>query len=684
MALGRGYRREEDSVRGADPVVVLSHRLWERRFGRDPEIVGRSLALNGHGFTVIGVAREGFVGADLANTPDLWVPLAMQPVIIPSGADLLSNPGSWWLRGVARLSPGIDADRAGAIAAVAQQRLATANPATLAETAVTVRPVRGGAGPSSQPEMAAILALFLAIPGLVLLIACANVANLLLGRAIRRRREIGVRVAPGAGRGRITRQLLTESGLLGIMGGILGLVLATIMTTAGLRLIEAPADLAAATRVDWRVLAFALGASVLAGLLFGVVAALSAGRIPAVRMVRGDFEVAGTRWTGSRLIRGLVVAQVAACLTMVVGSGLLVRSLSKALSIPLGFEPKGVALMSFDLGLQGYSAAQRAGFYRELDGRVRQLPGVSAVSMATYLPLGDRQTRTGFVAVGAAEGPPPLVSMTHVWPGLAATLGMPLVAGRDFGPNDGPGAPRVAIVNQTLAQRAWPGQDPLGRQFHLGDSTFRTVIGVIRDAKYGDLMEDPQSYLMLAEQQESPGREIVVVARGSGDPGALSEGMRTQLALLDKHVPVFTLASYPTMLRGRTDKLRAGAKALSGFGIIALLLAVMGLYGVMSLSAASRRREMGIRLALGASTAGAIRLLMSDGLRLVMIGIAIGTAMSVALAKLLEAFLYGIEPADGVAFVGAAGLLAVVAVVACYLPARRGSQVEPALTLKTE
>jgi predicted permease len=679
-AAGRFFVPEEDRDPGAHPVLVLSHGLWRRRFASDSSVVGTDITVNGRRFTVVGVAPAGFVGIQLGEPTELFMPLAMVAVAMPRSAELLEQRYAGWLQIVGRLKPGGTAAAASAEVGTVAAQLAQAYPETMEGTSAEVSPLSGGLDPGNRREALPIFVLLMAVPALVLLIACANVANLLLARAAGRRREIGIRLALGATRWRLLRQLLTESVLLAICAGAAGMLLSFWLNDILLAVSRAPTEIALALKPDVRVLAFTLVVAVTTGMLFGLAPALGATRpdlVPALKERLGR----------SRLARAFVVAQVAISLILLVTAGLFLRSLDKALDVNPGFDPANRISLSFDLGIQGYTDQQRGAFYARLLEQVRAMPGVRAASLASPLPLSGRVIGSAVSLEGVdpdAGGVP--VNLGAFAPEYFETMGAPLVRGRDFAATDGPGAPLVAIINETLARRLWGNEDPLGRRLRLygRDEPYREVVGVAKDGKYDELTESPRGFLFLPERQHADLSDISLVVKTAGDPRPLAGALSAAVHELDPALPIFRLETLEQALRNRLDKERGASSLLGVFGTLALLLAALGLYGVMAYAVTQRTREIGIRVALGARQVDVLRQFVGEGMRLAAVGVVIGIALSVALTRIIARFLYGVTATDAATFAAGAALLCVVAVLASWFPARRAARVDPMVALRAE
>lgn len=693
LALGRAFSPEEDRTPGAHPVAVISHKLWQGRFGGDPATLGRSVKINGHSFTIVGVAEEKYAGLMRGLVAELWVPAMMMEQALP-GSDNLTERGnrSFYLMG--RLKPGVTLAQAQANFANIAEQLFKAWPqewtnirnesrliSLLPESAARVMP-------GFRTPLLIFMALLMTVVGLVLLIACANVANLLLARAATRRKEIAIRLSLGAGRGRLIRQLLTESVLLAVLGGAGGMLLA-VWGTDLLMAFKPPTPLPMEIdlNADWRVLGFTLGVALLTGVLFGLAPALAASRPDLVASLK-DETGAGR---GKGQLRGtFVIIQVALSLLLLIGSGLFLRSLQNASAIDPGFDADNLLVMAMDLQLQGYSETTGQNFSRSMLERVRALPGVEAASLAEYLPLGLGGSRRGVNIEGYTPQPGESteVDSAAVTPGYVETLRMPVVRGRPFNELDHQGTPRVVMINEAFARRYWPGQDPIGKRIQMGsrnnnNSPHLEVVGVVKDGKYGTLGEEatPFFYLNIAQRYE-PGPTLIVRTRGN--PLDYLAAVRNEIAALDKNLPLFDVKTMRQHLGLALLPARLAGSVLGIFGLVALLLAAAGIYGVMAYSVAQRTREIGIRLALGAQTVDVLKLVVRQGMKLVVIGVAIGLSGALALTRLMTSLLYGVSATDPLTFIGVAALLAGVALLACWIPAWRATKVDPMIALRYE
>jgi predicted permease len=689
-ASGRFFIPEEGATAGTHPVVVLGNGLWLRRFGGDPAVVGRTIGINGRNFTVIGVAQPSFSGVSVVIVADLWIPVMMADALFPmDGFSRLTSTEASWLNMIGRLAPGASRPAAEAELGTIVRRLAAARGQRVDAGATPMR-----VEPESrrfadhQAQVTAFMAVLMAIVGVVLLVACVNLAGLLLARAAARRREIAIRLAVGAGRGRLLRQLLTESVVLGLGGGVGGVLLA-LWGTDVLSALRPAADVTIGLdlSLDARVLAFALGISLATAVLFGLAPALHATRTDVVTALKDDAPGGGRR--RSRLRDAFVVAQVALSLLLLLGAGLLTRSLRNAGAINPGFDPTDVQVASFDVGIQGYSETRGRVFYDELLDRVRALPGVRAAALAEVVPLGLGNQATAVRVEGVT--PPPgergfTADFNTVTPGYFGTLRIPITGGRDFLETDRADGQRVAIINTTMARRFWPGVDPVGRRFRLGRSDTTTgteVVGVVADGKYRTLGESPRSYVYFPVSQ-SGSMALTLHVRTSGDPVAVMGAVRDVARALDPNLPSVTSMTLSRAIDVALLPHRLAAGVAGAFGLVGALLAALGIYSVTAYTVSQRAREFGVRLALGARAGDILGLVLGQGMRLVLIGVAGGVAGALILTRFLSSLMYGISATDPATFAGVTAALGLVALVACWVPARRATRVNPAHALRSE
>ena len=679
--IGRLFTSDDSEQPAATPLAVLSHRFWMRRFNGDPAIVGQTLVLNGRPFTVIGVTPEGFHGTTVL-TSDLWVPVNMVGELASRlPPSILTSRESAWLVMGARLKPGITVGQAQAelanIGRALEQEFPDAN------RGKGLRVVASSPVPGDGAPVAAFMAVLMAIVMLVLAIACANVAGVLLARATTRRREIAVRLAIGAGRGRLIRQMLVESTLLFLIGGSGGLVLARLMTGALLSLLPAvplPVDVTLA--LDGRAVVFTLTLSLVAAILSGLAPAFHASRAEVVGALKSDSQGGPERiW----LRHAFVVSQVALSIVLVVGAGLFARALQRASEIDPGFDPHGVELATLDLSLGGYTADTGRVFARELIRRVRETPGVQAAALSAVMPLGDRGIGLGGLAVPGVELRNGRrffdVDWNVITPGYFATMKMALLTGRDFSDADREGTPSVVIVNETAARQWWPRQDALGKT--LLQETGRpdapdavrtlTVVGVARDSKYRNLGEDPRPFVYVPIQQQYMSRTVIAARSAHGQ--RLAGELRALVASMNPNLPIVQALTFDAYSQLGLLPQRIAASVAGSLGLVGVLLAAIGIYGVTAYMVSSRTREIGIRMALGAERASVVRMVLRQGLTLTMIGAAIGLAVAAAASRLLGSLLFGVGATDPLTFIGSTLLFFVVGAAACYVPARRATAI---------
>jgi predicted permease len=709
-ARGRTIGPRDDVTPGAHPVAVISHGLWQRRFGGATDIVGRAILLNGQSFTIVGVTPPDFTGPQLGNVRDLYVPMMMQAVMRPprggySGEmnpDLLKVRTNRWLFGVGRLKAGVTEQQAEAAlttAATAIDRTRDQNTQSKRPPRqITATPVDDGM-PGQREQLLPVAALLMGTVGIVLLIACANVASLLLSRATSRRREIAVRLAIGASRWRLVRQLLTESVLLAVTGGALGVSLAWAAVRA-FRASPPPAGalpIALDFTLDERVLVFSLALSVLTGLVFGLAPALRASRPTLVPALKHESFVPGERSRRLNLRKVLVVAEVALSLALLVAAGLLIRSLRATQAVSPGFDVERLITAPLNVNLLRYTRDQGQRFYASVVERVEALPGVDAASVARVQIQGPGRVlsvriegRRGSDNVVRSEGglPSPsssreLVSSNVVGPRYFQTLGIDFSAGRDFGPQDVQEAPPVIIVNDAFVAVHFPDEAVLGRRLSFAgpDGPWREIVGVVKDSKYASLSEPRTAivYLPLSQNHETG---MILHVRTSADPDTLVSAVRREIQTLEPNLPLPNVAPMIETLRTSLYAARMGASLLTTFAVFALMLASIGVYGVLAFSMARRTREIGIRIALGAARRDVFALVVREGMWLVTAGIVIGLTVALISGRLLSGFLFGVSAIDLVTFAVMPVVLAIVALVACLLPAWRAMRVDPTEALK--
>jgi predicted permease len=678
---GRLLDEGDDAVPGASAVAVISDALWRSRFGGDPLVVGRTVRLNGFPFTVIGVGPRGFQGHFVGFPFEVWAPLAMAAQVAP-GEDLAAR-GHDWLELVGRLAPGRSVAEAQADLSAAIASLAREHPARHQGAAADVRRM-SGVDDSLRGAVVSFLAALQAAGALVLVIACVNLAGVLLARAAGRARDVALRLALGATRGALVRQLLAEALLLFLVGGAAGVGLAA--WTADLLHAFQPGfvvPLRLDLGLDGRVLSFAASLTLVAGVVFGLVPALQASRLdvlPALRDGRGS--AGGSR---ARVRRALVVGQVALSMALLVAAGLFVRTLQRARAVDPGFDPEGVSTARLDLTLLARDEAHGRVFYQRLLERLRGLPGARTASLATWIPLRTLAPPTTAVHAAAEPALPDAglnVPVSTVSPAYFETLRIPLLSGRGFAEDDRPSSRPVAVVSQALARRLWPGGGAIGRRLRT-DGVDREVVGVARDVKMRRLAEEasPHLYLPLA-QRFTP--RVRVLLRSDADLALAAADVRREIAALEKDLPVMEAMTLREAVAFALFPQRMAGTIASALGAVGLALAATGLYGLVAWSASRRTREMGVRLALGATGADVTRLVLGQGLRLALAGVALGALGAAALAQGLRGLLPGVSPADPVTFAAIALLMTAVALLASYVPARRAAGVDPMAALRHE
>ena len=681
---GRTFGPHEDEVPGRDPVVVLSHAFWTKRFGADPRAMGQTLNLNGAAYTIVGVAPADYTGLDVGVRPEVWVPMAMNKQV-KTGVNWYEERRGLFVFTVGRLKPGVTQAQAQARLAVIGQRLENEYPNDNKGRSVTLVPLaRATVNPNARDGVVAVTALLMTIVGLVLLIACANVSNLLLGRALHRRREIAVRLAIGATRRRLIRQFLTESVALALPAAALGIAIAYWARGALLALLPPLPGIAVALHLDldWRVLAFTMAAGVGAGILFGLVPALQASKPDVVDALKDNDRSGGSARRRFGIRDVLVVGQVALSLVALVGAGLFLRSLEATRKTDPGFEAKNLLSVAFDLGLQGYNEEKGEAFLRQVRERVSSLPGVAAVSHASAGPLAGSVSRSVFLE-GGNENDRTLVQVNTVGPAYFDAMRIPIRQGRPITEDDKAGGPKVVVINETMARKFWPKGDALGKRFHFfgTNEPWAEIVGVARDAKYNFLGEDPIPYIYEADAQRYSGAQTLIV-RTTGNPASLLVPVERELKARDRQVPLTALATVGQTIDDGLWAPRAGASLLGLFGLLALVLAAVGIYSVMSYSVSQRQREIGIRMALGARRQDVLRMMLGRGMRVVAVGLAVGLLISFSLARLAASLLVGVSPWDAASFAGAATVLAVVAVAANFFPTRRAAGIDPTVALR--
>jgi predicted permease len=686
-ATGRALTPDDD-MPGAELVAVIGHGLWSRRFGADPTVVGRAIHLNGSPVTVVGVMPNGFTGQFPAFQMDVWVPLGGAVRLNLVDATDPSARGARRHFPVARLAPGVTAERAQEELDQIALRLAAEHPTSNAGRTMTLLPSeRVSFNPVVDQVLMPIAAFLMAVVGLVLAIACANLASLLLVRAAGRQREIATRLAVGAGRGRVVRQLLTESLLLALLGGAGGLMLAFVAVQALVRFsppIPIPVRLDIA--LDGSVLLFTAVVSVVTGVLFGLAPALRVSRPDVlVAMKDGSPGALGKRkWFA--LSNVLVVGQVTVSLLLMVTAGLFVRSLSETRRVDAGFDTQSLVVAAINLEQFGYTGEEGSLFVDRLTERLVARPDVRSASVTARVPVGIAIQTNEFVAEGQPwpETGSPSYDYTRTDGRYFETMGVPLRRGRTFGPQD-EGGPDVAIVSETAARHFWPGEDPVGKRLRVGreNGPLHEVVGLAADTKVRTLGEAPRPYIYLPPSPNGTDFAMVVVAT-LGDPAAFLPSFREEIRAIDPAVTPFDIGTIQDQLSIMLYPAKMGAVLLACFGGLALLLAVTGLYGVVSYTASRRTRELGIRMAIGACSRDITGMVLRDGAFLVLVGTMLGLGLALVVTRVLGRFLYGVGVTDPLTFVVIPVMLAAVALVAAWLPARRAAGLDPVRALRSE
>lgn len=709
-SFGRAFLPEEDRTPGAHPVVVFSHSFWQSRFNNDPALVGQTIVLNNRRFTVVGIAPPGFDGESPPMKVSLWIPVMMMSTMRwePSGLearhDPLSNRQYENFGAIGRLKLGVSVTQAQAALETINRQLEESNPPPpeqrinrnddrslrlISPQGIMMGPIREMAATSSRLAGATVL--------IVLLIACANVANLLMARAARRRKEVAIRLALGATRWRLIRQLLTESVLLALVGATAGLFLAYWINQLLMAFkppFPPPFTFTLDLSFDIRTFAFTFLLAVVTGVIFGLVPALQASRPDVLPALKDESNAESPRVRSLNLRNALVITQVALSLALLISTGLFLRTLSYARQIDLGFKPDQVLEISFNLRLQGYNEAKGWEFYQRIVERVERLPGVQTASVTNLLPLGFMWLSTPVVPEDREVPPDNRVFAGDVCVGSKyfETIGTTLLHGRDFTAQDTIKSPPVAIVSEKLAHSLWPEiNDPgeaLGRRLRVGRSNPISceVIGVAKDSRnniFNRIDREPEPTIYRPFTQNYSALASLIV-RTDGDPRSLISAVRREVAALDENLPPQNLQPLSETVSLASWSARTGAAVLGVFGLLGLVLAAIGIYGVMSYSVSRRTREIGLRMALGAETRDVIKLIVKQGMGLTLIGAMIGVMLAVAVTRLLASLLYGVTATDPATFAGVVLFVIGVAVLACYLPARRATKVDPMMALRCE
>ncbi|MGA8232399.1 MAG: ABC transporter permease [Candidatus Acidiferrales bacterium] len=683
--LGRGFLPVEDQKPGGAPVAIISYRLWQTHFGANPEIVGQSIEINQHPYTIVGVTPAVFQGSQTGVRSEIWVPIMMQEQLTPGG-DLIHDHHYFWVLVFGRLKPGVALQQAQEEMTLRLKREAKNYPEEhKGHDSVTVYPLwRNPFG--LNLFLSTLLPILMAIAGLVLLLACANVANLMLVRSVGRRREIAIRMSLGASRWRLVRQLLVESLMLALAGGAVAMLITVWTAGSFMKFLPVTEDIPLGLSIgaDRTVLLATLVISVLTGVIFGILPALRSSSLAPAAVLKEDTGSASGGLAKARLASGLVVAQISLSLLLLICAGLFIRSFMSAQQINPGFNSHNVLIASYDLFTAGYSDAGGVEFDRQLVAKLEALPGIRSVALADRVPLafGGGSTSVkpeGYLPQANESMETQVASIT---PNYFRTLQLPIVKGRDFTAQDNMGSQRVAIVSEAFVNRYWPNQEAVGKKVNSDlKHEWYTVVGVARDSKVTGLNEKPTPFLYLPQYQLYRS-SMMVVARTTGDPLASGNTVKEAIRELNSGLVVFDVTSLEFREQIASFGQRVAGTFVGTFGLLALVLAAVGIYGVTAYTTRQRTHEIGIRMALGATKEDILRLVIGHGLRLTFVGAALGLAASFALTRYLSSLLLGVTSTDALTFSGVAILLCAVALFASFIPARRAMRVDPMVALR--
>lgn len=699
-AIGRVLTQDDDRVPGAHPVIVLSHGYWARRFGGDPGILNETLVVNGHSMTIVGVARKGFDGVQVGQMPDIFIPMAMKAQMTPSW-DGLNNRRDSWLAIMGRLKPDVTSPQA-------EEELRTVYRPILEEELKSIRGWSpevqqrfldkriildpGSRGrPILQREAKEPLTVLMVMVGLVLLIACANVANLLIARGAARQREIAVRMALGASRGRLVRQHLVESVILALLGGTFGLAVAYVTIKALYSAMPSSGGASSlSSELDGRLLAFNFGLAILTSLVFGLAPAAKATRLNLEATLREQGSSVSSSMSQVRFRKALVASQIILTTVLLVGAGLFARSLGNLRQMDMGLRPDHLMAFSIAPDLNGYSPEQSSRLFDELHAGLASLPGVASAGAARIALFTGSNSSSNITVEGyqASEGENMNVRMNWVGPDYFATMGIPLIAGREFTRSDSATSPKVAIINESMARRFFPGRSPLGSRFGFGSGDAVRlnieIVGVVKDSKHSDARERGGSFIYTPYSQRADIGRLTFYVRTRQEPASLAAAVRSEVRLRDANLPVFNLKTFEEQLDESMVADRIMTLLSGSFGLVAAALASIGLYGVMAYTVARRTREIGIRVALGATRRRVSWLVLREVGVLALAGLVVGLPGAFAIGRLAESLLFGVTAGDLSVFATSTALLALVALLGGYLPARKAGRIDPMTALRYE
>src|SRR5580700_7485560 len=684
--LGRGFLPAEDKTPGGAPVAVISYRLWQTHFGANPAIVGQAIELNQHPYTIVGVAPPLFQGSQTGLRMEIWVPMMMEAQLSPEG-DLLHDHHNLWLFAFGRLKPGVARQQAQAeMTSLLKQEANNYPDEHKGHTSVTVHPLWRNPF-SINIFFATLLPALMAIAGLVLLLACANVANLMLVRSVGRRREIAIRMSLGASRWRLVRQLLVESLILALAGGAIAMLIT--LWTAGTLMKFVPSmdfPLVMIVHADRTVMLTTMVIATLTGVIFGILPALRASSIAPVTVLKEETGSASGGLRKARLASGLVVAQISLSLLLLICAGLFIRSVMRAGQINPGFNSQNVFIGSYDLFTGGYSEASGAEFDRQLVAKLEALPGIQSVALSSRVPLGFGGGSTAVKPEGYVSQPNEVMETQAavIKPNYFNTMEIPIVKGRDFSAQDIKSSQRVVIVSEGFVDRYWPHQEALGKQLNSDfTNEWYTVVGVAGDTKVKSLNETSTPFVFLPLSQVYRA-SMIIHARVAGDPFAYAKTIQDAVHELNSDLVMYNVNTLESQELFASFGQRVAGTFVGAFGLLALVLAAVGIYGVTAYTTRQRTHEIGIRMALGASKEDILRLVLGHGLRLTLIGLGFGLAASFALTRYLSGLLLGVTSHDALTFFSVATLLCAVSLFACFIPTRRAMRVDPMVALHYE